>query len=177
MQLQCPVCGADVPDSEDVCLCGVPVSRPVPTTPSAQPMPPVSPTPAIGSGPGVGPRLEPRDGGAARPLAPLGTSILVGRYSSEMGPVDLDLGDQPNADYVSRHHALLYEDGGTWFVKDLGSSGGTFVRALGEAGAVHSAYEKVMPDRGHPLGDGTEIAFAKVRFVFRSAEQPDGCTA
>jgi FHA domain/FhaA, N-terminal domain len=57
-------------------------------------------------------------------------------------------------DDVSRHHAVLWQEAGSIWVADIGSSNGTTVNGEAVAGAV-------------PLVDGDRLAFGETAFVFR----------
>lgn len=75
---------------------------------------------------------------------------VIGRFDPSVGPIAVDLGTLPDGGYVSRRHAeLRWRDGG-WWVKDLGSSNGTFIRRDG------GEFERI--DEAELL-DGDEIAF------------------
>lgn len=82
----------------------------------------------------------------------------LGRFDASVGPIDIDLGGLPEGSYVSRRHAEIIFDGGTWTLRDLGSSNGTFV--------LKSDFERI---EEAPLEDGTEFALGNARFVFRLA--------
>jgi pSer/pThr/pTyr-binding forkhead associated (FHA) protein len=92
----------------------------------------------------------------------LGKRAVIGRFDVETGPVDVDLGALPEVAYVSRHHAEIWcDDRGNWFIKDLGSQNGTFVRP-----ASATKFQRVLQDQ--PVSDGDEIAFGNARFEFRT---------
>jgi len=82
----------------------------------------------------------------------------IGRFDPSVGPIDVDLGSQPEGAYVSRKHAKIVCDDGIWKVVDLGSSNGTFV--------LRDDFEKV--DEAE-LSDGQEFALGNARFVFQLA--------
>ena len=90
------------------------------------------------------------------------SGAVVGRFDPDSGPVDVDLAPLPEASYVSRHHAEFRRDGGNgkWFVKDMGSSNGTFWRA-GGAGA----FARLNGEQ--ELNAGDEISLGNARFEFR----------
>jgi hypothetical protein len=91
----------------------------------------------------------------------LGERAVVGRFDPDTGPVDVDLGSFPEAVYVSRRHAELYHDAsGQWFVRDLNSSNGTFIRSGGEG-----SFRRITEEQ--TLQDGDEVAFGNAQFVFR----------
>ena len=89
------------------------------------------------------------------------SGAVVGRFDPDSGPVDVDLAPLPEASYVSRHHAEFRRDGGNskWFVKDMGSSNGTFWRA-GGAGA----FSRLSGEQ--ELNAGDEISLGNARFEF-----------
>src|ERR1035438_3172092 len=89
-----------------------------------------------------------------------GNLVVVGKFDIDEGPVDVDLSPIPEAGYVSRRHCQIWPDpSGQWFVKDLGSSNGTFVRPQGE-----QRFLKTVGDQA--LKDGDELALGNARFVF-----------
>jgi hypothetical protein len=163
-------------------------AAPVPgASPSGAPPAPSAPAPeaATGAAPPAGPAPAPEAGAA--PPAPASTGqrvrlvgkrlgattsdeiplladrLLVGRFDPETGPVDIDLGAAPEAEHISRQHAELYREAdGRWFVRDLGSANGVFVK--GETSA--SFGPRITEPRS--LSQGDEIAFGNARFVFRT---------
>jgi pSer/pThr/pTyr-binding forkhead associated (FHA) protein len=95
---------------------------------------------------------------------PVGGRVVIGRFHEETGPVDVDLSHLPESAYVSRRHAEIYQDAsGQWFVKDLGSTNGTFLWSS-ETGQ----FQKLPPNQPIPIKDGDEVAFGNARFVFRT---------
>lgn len=123
--------------------------------------PPLSPFPQPATGQA---RLTLRRAGTLTDqVFPLGDRGTIGRFDVETGPVDVDMGQLPEGTYLSRHHAEIWRDGnGAWFVKDLGSQNGTFVRS-----ATSSQFQRVSQEQG--INDGDEIAFGNARFEFRLA--------
>jgi len=90
---------------------------------------------------------------------PLGSGVVIGRFDPDKGPVDIDLAQLPEGQYVSRQHAELYQDAaGQWCVKDLGSLNGTFVRRKGQN------FEKITGEQR--LQSGDEVSFGNARFRF-----------
>ena len=91
------------------------------------------------------------------------SGAVVGRFDPDSGPVDVDLAPLPEASYVSRHHAEFRFDGngesGQWFVKDMGSSNGTFWRASGAG-----AFSRLSGEQAVNTGD--EISLGNARFEF-----------
>jgi hypothetical protein len=89
--------------------------------------------------------------------------LVVGRFDPESGPVDIDLSSIPEAGQLSRHHAELYREAdGHWYVKDLGSTNGVFVKRPDSStfGPRITAPAALNP--------GDEVAFGNARFVFRA---------
>ena len=161
---QCPVCGDPVSATSTICPgCGTALgSQVVQAKPDASiqakpaSVPPMNPLPL-----NAGARLVLlRAGVAASNVYPVGTTTVVGRFEPDTGPVDVDLAGLPEADYVSRHHAEINKDAdGSWNVKDLGSTNGTFVSALG-----NGSTERVKDRR--QLMSGDHVFFGNARFRF-----------
>ncbi len=87
---------------------------------------------------------------------------MVGRFDPETGPVDIDLSAAPEAGQLSRHHAVLYrETDGRWYVKDLGSTNGVFVRRPDSA---TFGPRLIAPAA---LAPGDEVAFGNARFIYK----------
>ena len=87
---------------------------------------------------------------------------IVGRFDDTTGPVDIDLGDFPNGDTISRNQAEIYFDGNQWKINPISTTNGTFIKKAGETrfGSPLNAPEV--------LNNGDEIAFAKIRFIFQT---------
>ena len=101
-------------------------------------------------------RLVVKRGGAETDIAfPVFSPAIVGRFDPSVGPIDVDLAELPEGQYVSRKHAKLSCDGAVWSIEDLGSSNGTFL--------LKDDFERV--EKGE-LADGQEIALGNARFVF-----------
>ena len=92
----------------------------------------------------------------------LGERLIVGRFDPETGPVDVDLSQAPEAPQLSRRHAELYREGGAWFVQDLGSTNGVFVKPAGKSGFGPRITAP------QPLSNGDEVAFGNARFILRA---------
>src|SRR5215813_7491080 len=146
---QCPTCGSSVSEHADVCPdCGMELKGA--STPEAKPSPPPAPqalpvpappqspkapdpsfspsVPSVGF-PSGGARITLKRNGVLAESFPLGEQALIGRFDGETGPVDVDLGQLPEAIYISRHHAEIQRGtSGEWTIKDLGAGNGTFVR-------------------------------------------------
>lgn len=171
--MKCPVCAAEIPEGVTHCPdCGTEIqevtapsvqpSAPIPPpVESVSPPPPVVPTPTTT---GVARLLLKRGGALTGDEFPISGRVIIGRFERDTGPVDIDLGNLPESAYISRRHAEIYQDeSGQWFVKDLGSTNGTFVKASGSP-----QFQQIPKDQPFPISDGDEIAFGNVRFVFRT---------
>ena len=100
-------------------------------------------------------------GNATGDFIPLqGERLMVGRFDASSGPVDIDLSSLPGAEHISRHHAELYREGGQWFVRDLGSTNGVFVRQGGQSAFSPRLQEPTA------LKDGDELAFGNLMLTF-----------
>ena len=92
-----------------------------------------------------------------------GDRLVVGRFDPESGPVDIDLSNTPEAGQLSRHHAELYREAdGRWYVKDLGSTNGVFVKR------PDSSLFGPRLTTPTALSPGDEVAFGNARFIFRA---------
>ena len=102
-----------------------------------------------------------RGGALTHDVFAFGGGAIVGRFDPDSGPVDVDLAPLPEASYVSRHHAEFRHDAGTaqWFIRDMGSSNGTFWRAGGAGAFSRLAGEQ-------ELSAGDEISLGNARFEF-----------
>ncbi len=94
---------------------------------------------------------------------PIGERAVIGRFDPGVGPIDVDLGALPEGVYISRRHAEIRHADGVWYVKDLGSSNGTFLLRDGEF---------VRTEEEAELEDGQEIAFGNARFSFHTLSTP-----
>jgi hypothetical protein len=88
---------------------------------------------------------------------PAGTTTLVGR----MDPIDgiypdIDLTPYDPGIVVSRRHALIHEQAGQWYIRDLNSTNYTVVNR-----------HRVNPDQDYLIEDGDEIRFGRVIAVFK----------
>ena len=100
-------------------------------------------------------------GSATGDFIPLqGERLMVGRFDASSGPVDIDLSSLPGAEHISRHHAELYREGSEWFVRDLGSTNGVFVRKGGQSAFSPRLQEPTA------LADGDELAFGNLMLTF-----------
>jgi pSer/pThr/pTyr-binding forkhead associated (FHA) protein len=96
-----------------------------------------------------------RDGAETDLVFPFGCPATIGRFDPSVGPIDVDLGNEPEGSYVSRKHAKITEEEGVYTLVDLGSSNGTYV--------LREDFEKIDSE---PIEDGAEIALGNARFVF-----------
>jgi hypothetical protein len=111
-------------------------------------------------------RLVPRAMGASGEGYVLGSDhMVVGRFDPSAGPVDIDLGGQPGEGYISRRHAELYVENGTWMVRDLGSTNGVYIKKAGQGQYSPRLIEPAA------LGDGDEVAFGNVKFLFLNSSE------
>jgi pSer/pThr/pTyr-binding forkhead associated (FHA) protein len=89
-----------------------------------------------------------------------GANTVIGRFDPSSGPVDVDMAPLPEANYVSRHHAQIRcDESGQWYIRDLGSRNGTFVRSDDTGQFLRITDE-------HPLHEGDEVALGNARFEF-----------
>ena len=92
----------------------------------------------------------------------LDNNAIVGIFDPDTGPVEIDLETFFGGETVSRNHAEIYQELGTWKIKDLGSTNGVFIKPLGQ---TRFSARITIPT---PLNSGDEIAFGKVRFLFQT---------
>lgn len=174
---QCTTCGTQVPENVPICPdCGTELKA-APQQPASPPPtpPPASSGPQKSSPPAVGPstpiptatpaqaKITLRRGGVlTSEVFAFGARVVVGRFDVDSGPVDVDLSPLPESSYLSRRHAEIWrDDSGKWFVKDLGSQNGTFVRSAGT-----EQFQKVTQEQA--IVNGDELAFGNARFEFSS---------
>jgi hypothetical protein len=87
-------------------------------------------------------------------------SCIVGKFDPDSGPADLDLEAFDTEGLVSRSHARLFFEAGTWQIEDSGSTNGVFIKRVGD---IRFSPRITEPETLQP---GDEIAFAKIRFTF-----------
>lgn len=102
-----------------------------------------------------------RYGSATGEMIPLeGERLVVGRFDPSSGPVDIDLGHLDGQEHLSRHHAELFLDQGCWYIRDLASTNGVYIKRKAEA--------KFSPRLTAPVQvqDGDELAFGHLMLIF-----------
>ncbi len=82
--------------------------------------------------------------------------VVIGRANASVGAIDVDLTNYEEGAYVSRRHAKILMDDGSFVLEDLGSSNGTYIK--------REDYEKI---ERTAITDGDELAFGNAKFVFR----------
>lgn len=113
---------------------------------------------------GSGAKIVVKRGGAETDIAfEVYEVTTIGRFDPAVGPIDVDLKDLPEGQYVSRKHAKIWLEDGAWKIQDLGSSNGTFI--------LRDDFERV--EHGE-LEDGAEFALGNARFIFKIGEQEVG---
>ncbi|NER48212.1 MAG: FHA domain-containing protein [Symploca sp. SIO1A3] len=179
---QCPTCGATVSEQDDFCgSCGMQLTSsppmvnnteelisPAPVDSTSEPSSSIqasSPAPPFQASPNSANSFASitlrRNNILTKEVFQLGGYCLVGRFDPDTGPVDIDLGRLPEAEYVSRHHAEIRCDpSGQWFIKDLDTHNGTFFKTVGE-----SKFKKVVDEQA--INHGDEIALGNARFEFQ----------
>ncbi len=93
-----------------------------------------------------------------------GTEFRLTDGQSNIGRWDADNGIFPDVDLervdpeskISRRHARISFESGTYHIEDLGSTNGTFI----------NRGQRLIPGRKHPLNDGDEIILGKTFFKF-----------
>lgn len=107
-------------------------------------------------------RLEvKRYGSATGEMIPLeGDRLVVGRFDPSSGPVDIDLGHLDGQEHLSRQHAEFFLNAGHWYIRDLGSTNGVYIKPKEEAKFSARLSEPVQ------VQDGDELAFGNLMLVF-----------
>ncbi len=170
MPIVCKECGHENPDGAQYCeVCGAALEAPqaqgIPqeqnqgqnasATQPAQEQPPQ----AVEIQQPVAKLLHKSGGGlTGEEFKIVGTEagVIIGRFDPNKGPVDVDLSNLKEAQYVSRHHAKIYykADEGKWYVEDMGSLNGTFV----------NNNRITQPTE---IKDNDEVTFGNAKFVFK----------
>ncbi len=163
----CEACGAELPAAGGESVPSTQVQSPEPMPTAPQPEPPIPiPQPSIPSPPppatAATARLIAKQPNAPVPEFTIDGNAVIGIFDPDLGPVDIDLEEFPGNETVSRNHAEIYQEGGVWKIKDLGSTNGVFIKPASQNrfGARITTPETLNP--------GDEIAIAKVRFLFQS---------
>jgi hypothetical protein len=111
-------------------------------------------------------RLIPRAASNANQVFMLHSErMIVGRFDPSAGPVDIDCAGLQGESYISRRHAELYLENGQWMVRDLGSTNGVYVKRAGQAQYSPRIIEPAA------LGDGDELAFGNLKFLFLNSSE------
>jgi len=149
--LTCPACGAAIEPGDAFCsACGFALQA-APTPAAAEE------AEAPAAPPAAGPRLVVSASGAEIPL-PAADEIIIGREDPVSGIFpEVDLTPHGGEDGgVSRRHARIIVESGTYFVEDLDSTNFTFVNK-----------QKLAPRTRQQVSDGDEIRCGRVALVFR----------
>ncbi|MCP4542055.1 MAG: zinc-ribbon domain-containing protein [Chloroflexi bacterium] len=170
----CDMCGAPantttpapIPEPSSVPP-GIPPTQPAPVASSPTPVPPASTPqeqyPATASPPVYSPEATIRGHMVAQrtnvaiPFPPGRTEIIIGREDpvSNVFP-EIDLTDHGGDEGgVSRRHARIFVQGDQIFVEDLNSTNYT-----------HVNQQRLTPGHPHPLNDGDELRFGRVKLDF-----------
>lgn len=163
----CPTCESRVADDATVCPnCGMDLSAvfdsslvevPLPEAQEAATAPVLSSSSAT---------LTLQRGGVMAESFTINGEAVIGRFDAASGPVDVDLSGLPEAGWVSRRHARLRcDETGQWWIQDLESSNGTFVRSNGRG-----PFRRLTSSGENFLQNGDEIALGNARFAFRVQE-------
>ena len=144
----CNACGSELQTTAQITI------TPQPTTPQPN-YPPITNTFTKA-------KLTSKQTNAPIPEFIIDNNAIVGIFDSDSGPVEIDLEQFFGGETVSRNHAEIYQELGTWKIKDLGSTNGVFIKAPGQ---TRFSARITIPT---PLNSGDEIAFGKVRFLFEA---------
>lgn len=90
---------------------------------------------------------------------PLYNSVICIGKPHGQKQIDIDVSNFPDADIVSRCHAEIRVEGNTYYIQDLGSSNGTYIRQT-----------KLQPNTPYQLNVGDRIEFGqgnKVTFILQ----------
>lgn len=88
-------------------------------------------------------------------------SLIVGKFNSSTGPIDIDLSGIAGSEHVSRRHGEFIFNNGSWNIKDIGSTNGTFIKKAGESSFSPRIQEIIA------IKDGDEVSFGNMVFVFK----------
>jgi FHA domain/Double zinc ribbon len=186
MMITCPTCHNSNPTSSRFCdECGTSLAQPVSSEaePPAYVPPPVErpvssgnvtsvgvpamevglqEDPASGNGP-VGKAAHAtlmieRGGGPGTEFRLTNDESTIGRWDADNGvfpDIDLDAFDEDAK--VSRRHARIRRNNGSYFIEDLGSTNGTYV----------NRGRRLLPGNAQILSDGDEVIVGKTFLRFR----------
>jgi hypothetical protein len=171
--ITCTACGYDQnPENTEFCnACGSELQT-ITTTPNIEPsivptviqppLPQPNYPPITNTNTSTNAKLICKQINAPIPEFLIENNAIVGIFDPDIGPVDIDLETFFGGETVSRNHAEIYQELGTWKVKDLGSTNGIFIKSPGQ---TRFSSRITIPT---PLNSGDEIAFGKVRFLFQA---------
>jgi hypothetical protein len=164
----CPTCGAPLEPGSNFCdMCGTTLGAapPPPVSPASRPAPVPATAPAVQQPPypslaAVPGRLVVQATNVALPFPPGKTEIFVGREDPVSGVFpEVDLTDHGGDEGgVSRKHARVFVQGSQVYIEDLNSTNYTYVNQ-----------QKVLPGQPHPLNDGDEVRFGRVKLAYYSS--------
>lgn len=82
----------------------------------------------------------------------------IGRWDADNGVFpDVDLDQHDSDAKVSRRHARIVRDNGSYYIEDLGSTNGTYV----------NRGRRLLPGNAQPLSDGDELIVGKTFLRFQ----------
>ncbi|MBM3261916.1 MAG: FHA domain-containing protein [candidate division Zixibacteria bacterium] len=164
---QCPVCQAENTDDAMYCQdCGADMSAAVSTPASAPPVEAVAPSAPLSA---EAPETEPAATAVAASgphlvVVSTGQALMLTKKETVIGREDPTSSTFPDIDTtgfggleggVSRKHARIYEQDGSYFLDDLNSTNYTLINK-----------QKVVPGSPCPLAAGDEIRLGRVAFLF-----------
>jgi pSer/pThr/pTyr-binding forkhead associated (FHA) protein len=183
MTITCPACSYDNADDSEFCdACGYELGSPTPVRPPAPtivispgltndtfttppptfpPLPPLPTPPTFTPSTGTARLISKQSNVPTSEFLLDGSNAVIGKFDPDMGPVDIDLDGFPGDETISRNHAEIYQEGGAWKIKDLGSTNSVFIKRAGQS---KFGARITMPEI---LNSGDEIAIAKIRFLFQ----------
>ena len=159
--MQCPSCGNQVTPGEAFCdNCGAALAL-APAGGSTGALDATHQSAAVVvPPPAQAPKIVIDSDGTAFALTP-GKTLLIGRLDPIDGIYpDIDLTPHDRDVGVSRRHAEVHEQGGQWFIKDLGSTNYTVVNR-----------QRAQPDQEMLIQNGDEIRFGRVMTHFQTGSK------
>ncbi|NEN88397.1 MAG: FHA domain-containing protein [Okeania sp. SIO3H1] len=87
-------------------------------------------------------------------------NALIGKFDTNIGPVEIDLDGFYGDETVSSTHAEIYFENNQWQIKDMGSTHGIYIKPTGK---TRFGYRMNKPEI---LNSGDEIAIGKIRLLF-----------